>query len=241
MKENEKILCCEGIYLKRYDIQRRYTETTYLQACGSGFPISEDVPCRGRLILFRVRAGRSKEDRVLDIDYEMPTQGPVTAVTCNEDGLIFAAIAARIHVFSYDWHRKDMSVVAWCDARFYSSSIRIFKGFLVAADIFHSVALFKWTEMGSQLSLVARDINKLPANATDFSVDHGNISSVVADNNGNISILQYDSALSTRALQTISDINISSSTFRFIKLRTIKVPLQGSEWTPPVAGMCFFF
>ena len=249
LKENERVLALEGVTLRRMDPQARQNfarnrrdreeimeqdrdgdrnESVHLQAVGTGFPIAEDVPCRGRLLILRVRVGRTREDRVLEVDCELATKGPVTAIT-SAGGYIFASVAAKIHVYSYDWNAKRLDLVSWCDAKVYTSSLCSMRDFVLSTDIFQSASLYVWSEIGLSLSPVAKDLNLVPASAAEFTANQGSLCYATADDNGNISVLHYDPQSSALSLETVADAHIDTTTQKMLKLRTFLPPQTGDR------------
>ena len=234
LKENEKVLACTSVTLKRPegygsgDRDRRRdrgssSQMSTFQAVGTAFPISEDIPCRGRILLLRVRVGRARDDRVLEIEHEISTKGPVTAIT-SSGGYLFAAVAGKIYVYVYDWNKKTLDFVSWAESRMYTSNLTSIKNLILAGDLFQSVQMHRWTESGHQLTPLAKDVNSLSSSCCEFIVDRGVLTTVLFDDNGNISTYSYDPATSQQILQPLSDIFIGTSTTRAIRLRTFHIP-----------------
>eukprot|EP01059_Diplonema_ambulator_P032835 TRINITY_DN6630_c0_g1_i1.p1 TRINITY_DN6630_c0_g1~~TRINITY_DN6630_c0_g1_i1.p1 ORF type:complete len:1420 (+),score=496.72 TRINITY_DN6630_c0_g1_i1:85-4344(+) len=231
LKENEQVLTFTSVQLSKTvdpfahlrqampDMPAAKREVITLQVCGTGFPVSEDIPCRGRIILLRVRVGRTRDDRVLEIEHEVSTKGPVTAITSSES-FIFAAVAAKIHVYGYEWNKKKLNLVAWCDVRMYTSSLSFFRKYVLVGDLFNSVQVLRWSEIGHTLTPLARDTNKLPVTSCEFQSERGTLGMICADSYGNISTFYYDPTLSSALLQPFSDIFIDTVINKMIRLRT---------------------
>eukprot|EP00755_Sulcionema_specki_P025103 Sspe_Gene.82556::Locus_54106_Transcript_1_1_Confidence_1.000_Length_3645::g.82556::m.82556/K14401/CPSF1, CFT1; cleavage and polyadenylation specificity factor subunit 1 len=82
LAENETVLAAEAVQLSKTKFITP-DSMVELQAFGTAFAISEDVPCRGRLLLYRVRSGNSRFSRELQFEGEAMTKGPVTAITAT--------------------------------------------------------------------------------------------------------------------------------------------------------------
>eukprot|EP01060_Flectonema_neradi_P031544 TRINITY_DN4814_c0_g2_i1.p1 TRINITY_DN4814_c0_g2~~TRINITY_DN4814_c0_g2_i1.p1 ORF type:complete len:1459 (+),score=230.96 TRINITY_DN4814_c0_g2_i1:51-4379(+) len=240
--ENEKVLCCLPVSLKKPESnnasgggygdrdRRRERErsgksnlTASFQAVGTAFPIAEDIPCRGRILLLRVRVGRTRDDRVLEVEHEISTNGPVTSIT-SSGGFLFATVAGKIHVYSYDWNKKSLDFVSWSEARMFTSSMTSIKNLILAGDLLQSVQLHRWTESGHQLTPLSKDTNSLSVSCCEFIVDRNTLTVVVFDDNGNISTFSYDPATSQQLLQPLSDMHIGTSTSRALRLHTFHLP-----------------
>eukprot|EP01064_Diplonema_japonicum_P024680 TRINITY_DN352_c0_g2_i12.p1 TRINITY_DN352_c0_g2~~TRINITY_DN352_c0_g2_i12.p1 ORF type:complete len:1424 (+),score=333.69 TRINITY_DN352_c0_g2_i12:97-4368(+) len=242
LKENEQVLTFSSIQLTKDPLAalrasmpnlpglQTQKEVITLQVCGTGFPVAEDIPCRGRIILLRVRVGRTRDDRVLEIEHELQTKGPVTAINASE-GHIFAAVAGKIHVYSYEWNKKKLSLVAWCDVKMYTTSLSFMKHYVLVADMYSSVQVLRWSEISRTLTVLAKDTNKTPSTACNFQSEKGTLGMVCCDDYGNITTFCYDPTLSTTLLQPLSDIHINTVVNKMLRLRTFLPPMVGDSDT----------
>eukprot|EP01063_Lacrimia_lanifica_P012951 TRINITY_DN19645_c0_g2_i1.p1 TRINITY_DN19645_c0_g2~~TRINITY_DN19645_c0_g2_i1.p1 ORF type:complete len:1474 (+),score=540.34 TRINITY_DN19645_c0_g2_i1:140-4561(+) len=209
------------------------SDTVHFQAIGTGFPIAEDIPCRGRLVVYRVRVGRARDDRVLEPDCEVITKGPVTAVASTK-GHIFAAVAAKVHVFRYDWTKKELVMVAWCDARLYTTSLTVMKDFLLAGDVYNSMQLMRWSQHTQSLNLLGKDANAIPCAACETLVDRGSLTFAASDDNGNISSFSFKPPVNALVGEfvPVADFHTGTTTQKFLSLRTLQM-MKGKDEIAP--------
>lgn len=120
---------------------------------GTGFPLGEDVPCRGRLLLCTVK--RDLAGSRLTILHTDIAKGPVTAVAPLRDDLIVAAVGATAKIFRYDWATEKLQVVSFLYAGLYITTIRSLGPFLCFGDLRQSSMFVQFNDEDRTMEIIA--------------------------------------------------------------------------------------
>ena len=181
-EENEIVLC--AALLKAWQATPD-APIDYLFAVGSGFPLGEDVPCRGTLRVLRctaktstavvgnsAAAGKPPHTTGLTlapfcIDH---TKGPVTAITPLADGRTLAvAVGSTLRIMAYDKassYERLTTVAFYHHMGSYIRSLSSFQGFIVVGDVSAGTHLLRYRAADKHIALLARD----PLLNTDVTV-----------------------------------------------------------------------
>jgi len=174
----------------------------------------EDVPSKGRLLIYRITldpsssyskgGGPSSPPTLTLVDEFTQRSGPPTAMAQLGQHIIIAA-GPTLWVFSFsagggrEGGREKLKPIAFYDADFYVVSLKVVKNLIAVTDAYHSVHLLKWHEEnpGNTLELLGKDyspiVSALPG-GSHFVVDPPSLGVVVGDDRGNLQLLQYDQA-----------------------------------------------
>lgn len=76
--------------------------------------------------------------------------------------------------------------------QFYITSVSVLKGYILLADMFHSVQLLAWREADCSLTLVSKDYDACTALSTAFVNDGRKLGLLVGDDEGNVQLFQQD-------------------------------------------------
>ncbi|KMS78221.1 hypothetical protein BVRB_034070, partial [Beta vulgaris subsp. vulgaris] len=151
-KDDEAILCVE-------DSPIAYGEKKlHFLSVGTGNIESEEVSCRGRLLLFRVHdttpSDKTGAGYRYNLAFESKEIGPVSAITAVQG---FLCVAVGLRVIMYRWDTDRLVGCAFYDADFYSVSLQSAKGFILLADIYNSAHLLFWEPRLKQIMFLGKD------------------------------------------------------------------------------------
>lgn len=161
-------------------------------AVGTANVESEEVQCRGRILLFRVHdttpSDATGAGMRLNLAFESKEIGPISAIAAVQGCL---CVAVGLRVVMYRWDADRLVGCAFFDADFYAVSLAAAKGFIVLADVYNSAYLLYWEPRLKQVMLLGRDPVYTEVYAADFLIDGDDLSVVVADAHGNLRLVGY--------------------------------------------------
>jgi cleavage and polyadenylation specificity factor subunit 1 len=163
LDENEQVLCAQLVGVNSSAVVRGepMPETVQLCAVGTGYPLGEDISCRGRLLI--VTSSLASGTRKIRVVAKDETKGPVTALASIRSH-IAAAVGATIKLYRMDWEAQRLVVSAFLYAGVYVPKMVAIKNFLVFGDIVHSCSLARFNERELSLQALGRH------NASELSV-----------------------------------------------------------------------
>ena len=162
LHENEQVLSSALVDINAAAVVRGepMPETAQVCAVGTGYPLGEDTPCRGRLLI--LTTGIVSGARRIRILAQDETKGPVTALASMKAHVV-AAVGATIKLYRVDWETNRLVVSAFLYAGVYVPRMTVVKNYLVFGDIVHSCCLARFCER--ELSL-----QRLAKHSAEFSV-----------------------------------------------------------------------
>lgn len=166
LDENEQVLCSQLVQVNASAVVRGepMPETLQLCAVGTGYPLGEDTPCRGRLLLLSASfpstgssaaASGGGGARKITILAKDETKGPVTAIASIR-AHVAAAVGATIKLYRMDWDANRLVVSAFIYAGIYVPRMVVVKNFLVYGDIVQSCTLVRFNELSLSLQPLGR-------------------------------------------------------------------------------------
>jgi cleavage and polyadenylation specificity factor subunit 1 len=221
--QNEYIIDMKKVTLERGD-NNYYT----LIAIGTGYVLSEDVGCKGRIILFDVEQYGNREIYTLDKISEKELKSPATAIS-EVDGWLLVAVGSKIYVYYFDWTAKQLVPASFYDSQFFVTSISSIKRYILYGDQFKSVHFIKWRKnKGNALKLLSKDFEPLCVVSTGFIVYEEQLGLIVSDLNNNIQIYSHSpkktDSYGGKKLVVEADMHIGSE----IKLFT-RIPMKDKK------------
>ncbi|XP_078166463.1 cleavage and polyadenylation specificity factor 160 isoform X1 [Carex rostrata] len=163
-------------------------ENETLMAVGTAYVQGEDVPGRGRVLLFSFASSSEPSQNVVSEIFSRELKGAVSAVASLQGHLL---IASGPKITLNKWTGSELMGVAFYDAPLHVVSLNIVKNFVLFGDIHKSIFFLNWKEQGAQLSMLAKDFGSLDCYATEFLIDGSTLSLVVSDAQKNIQIFYY--------------------------------------------------
>jgi cleavage and polyadenylation specificity factor subunit 1 len=178
--ENEEILCSQVIALPAQkpapaphddpnqpppqpSQDHQSSRRASLLVVGTGYPIGEDVACRGRLLVFYITTtptsslhGVPAITRTLVPLIKEVCKGPVTAVSGLMDQYLVAAIGGTVKVLSLQWEAKKFAVQAFLFSGLYVSSLSSMHNLLLLGDLHRSITLARFIEAEHIVEVLAR-------------------------------------------------------------------------------------
>uniref|UniRef100_A0A7E4VIG7 MMS1_N domain-containing protein n=1 Tax=Panagrellus redivivus TaxID=6233 RepID=A0A7E4VIG7_PANRE len=191
-KEFEEITCVEEVILST--LGSKTGLMNYL-AIGTSFNMGEEVPARGRLIIYEIievvpEVGLPTTRFKLKPLAEMEQKGRVCAISSTE-GVLLVGVGQRVFVFTI----KDEGLVAisFMDLKYYVSSIIPFRSIALATDLFASVHLLRYQKEFKVLSEVASDDRKVAPRISrvGYVVNNQNVAFIAADGNQNMLVFEH--------------------------------------------------
>ncbi|KAI1436886.1 CPSF A subunit region-domain-containing protein [Xylaria sp. CBS 124048] len=197
MEPFETIMCVETLHL---EISESTNERKHLIVIGTAITRGEDLPVRGRILVYDVvtvipEPGRPETDRKLKlIAKEDIPRGAVTAISeIGTQGLMLVAQGQKCMVRGL---KEDGSLlpVAFMDMGCYVTAVRELRGtgLCLMADAVKGVWFTGYTEEPYKMILFGKSSTKLEVVSVDFLPDGPELIIVVCDADGGMHILQFD-------------------------------------------------
>lgn len=209
---------------------------------GTGFvsPFAEDVPCKGRILLFTVvavkdenQADPAKGSYKLGRKWILEShqmRGPVSAMSSVGHKLVAALgnCPSQIRIFKYDTRADSFLPLTFYDSPFFTVSIDSLpgKGYLLVNDIYNSVQVIDWNHQKVGFDLVCKSYN-VNQNAMKERLLNGRfmftpagtrsrkarLAVVCTDHDGNLRVMMYNLMQSRERLINVADINVRDKVF----------------------------
>lgn len=197
--ENEEILCSHLVSLpapmgSAQDGGAPQSRRASLFVVGTGYPIGEDVACRGRLLVFHAVDGAENEKNLVPILKET-CKGPVTAVTGLMGKYVVAAIGGTVKVLSLDWSTKKFAVSAFLFSGLYVSSLSSVHNLLLLGDLHRSCTLARFVESEHVVEVLARHSADVSVVANGFTYRGDAAGFLVTDDQRQLLCLGYQPQL----------------------------------------------
>ncbi|KAI2614850.1 CPSF A subunit region-domain-containing protein [Hypoxylon sp. NC1633] len=193
----ESIMCIETLNL---EISESTNERKHLVTVGTAVSRGEDLPIRGRVLVYDVVAvipevGRPETNRKLKLvaNEDIP-RGAATAISeIGTQGLMLVAQGQKCMVRGL---KEDGTLlpVAFMDMSCYVTAVRELKGtgLCLMADAVKGVWFTGYTEEPYRMVLFGKSSTKLETITVDFLPDGNELLFVACDSDGGIHILQFD-------------------------------------------------
>ncbi|KAI8628859.1 CPSF A subunit region-domain-containing protein [Xylariaceae sp. FL1651] len=197
MEPCEIVMCVETLHL---EVSESTNERKHLIAIGTAISRGEDLPVKGRVLVYDIVAvipepGRPETDRKLKlIAKEDIPRGAVTALSeIGTQGLMLVAQGQKCMVRGL---KEDGSLlpVAFMDMNCYVTAVRELRGtgLCLMADAVKGVWFTGYTEEPYRMILFGKSSTKLEVLTAEFLPDGNELLIVVCDTDGGIHILQFD-------------------------------------------------
>jgi len=190
LDEFERVTCMQCVSLKS---EGTLTGFKPYVALGTNYAYSEDVTCRGRIIVYDVievvpEPGQPLTKNKMKIEYDKEQRGAITALDCVH-GFLVTAIGQKIYI----WQLKDDDLcgVAFIDTLIYVQSLATIKNLILVGDIYKSITLLRYQEDMKVLSLVSKDTQVCEVYSVAYLVDNTNLNFVVSDRQKNLLLYSY--------------------------------------------------
>eukprot|EP00474_Spongospora_subterranea_P003398 CRZ03856.1 hypothetical protein [Spongospora subterranea] len=222
-REDETILCVEDTPVASGE------KRLMLLSVGTGNVESEEVSCRGRLLMFRVHDTTPSDPTGAGYRYNLAFEskeiGPVSAITPVQG---FLCVSVGLRVIMYRWDTDRLIGCAFYDADFFTISLHAAKNFVLLTDIYNSSHLLYWEPRLKQIIFLGKDPVRTEAYACEFLIDGDDLSIVVSDGEGNMRLLGYapyqPDSLGGKRLLRRADIHIGSRMTSFVRIRGNELP-----------------
>ncbi|KAI1282991.1 CPSF A subunit region-domain-containing protein [Xylaria sp. FL0933] len=197
MEPFETVMCVETLHL---EVSEATNERKHLIAVGTAISRGEDLPIKGRVLVYDIVAvipepGRPETDKKLKlIAKEDIPRGAVTALSeIGTQGLMLVAQGQKCMVRGL---KEDGSLlpVAFMDMSCYVTAVRELRGtgLCLMADAVKGVWFTGYTEEPYKMNLYGKSSTKLEVLTVDFLPDGPNLYIVACDSDGGIHILEFD-------------------------------------------------
>ncbi|KAI1827474.1 CPSF A subunit region-domain-containing protein [Xylaria intraflava] len=197
MEPFETVMCVETLHL---EVSESTNERKHLIAIGTAIARGEDLPVRGRVLVYDIvtvipEPGRPETDKRLKlIAKEDIPRGAVTALSeIGTQGLMLVAQGQKCMVRGL---KEDGSLlpVAFMDMSCYVSAVRELRGtgLCLMADAVKGVWFTGYTEEPYKMILFGKSSTKLEVLTVEFLPDGTELLIVACDSDGGIHILQFD-------------------------------------------------
>ncbi|GAP85354.1 putative CPSF A subunit region [Rosellinia necatrix] len=197
MEPFEMVMCVETLHL---EVSESTNERKHLIAVGTAISRGEDLPIKGRVLVYDVvvvipEPGRPETDRRLKlIAKEDIPRGAVTALSeIGTQGLMLVAQGQKCMVRGL---KEDGSLlpVAFMDMSCYVTAVRELRGtgLCLMADAVKGVWFTGYTEEPYKMILFGKSSTKLEVLTVEFLPDGNDLLIAACDSDGGIHILQFD-------------------------------------------------
>ncbi|KAI0178775.1 CPSF A subunit region-domain-containing protein [Hypoxylon sp. FL1284] len=197
MEPCETIMCIETLNL---EVSESTNERKHLITVGTAVSRGEDLPVRGRVLVYDVvtvipEPGRPETNKKLKLvaNEDIP-RGAVTAISeIGTQGLMLVAQGQKCMVRGL---KEDGTLlpVAFMDMSCYVTAVRELKGtgLCLMADAVKGVWFTGYTEEPYKMVLFGKSSTRLEVLTVDFLPDSDELLIVACDSDGGIHILQFD-------------------------------------------------
>ncbi|KAF0320132.1 CPSF A subunit region [Colletotrichum asianum] len=194
---HEVAMCMKTLHL---EVSEETKERRMLIAIGTAINRGEDLPIRGRILVYDVvpvvpQPGRPETNKKLKLvaKEEIP-RGAVTALCeVGSQGLMLVAQGQKCMVRGL---KEDGTLlpVAFMDMSCYVTSVREVRGtgYCLMADAFKGVWFVGYAEEPYKMMLFGKSTGKFEVLTADFLVDGDELHIVVCDKDGVIHVMQFD-------------------------------------------------
>ncbi|KAI2630334.1 CPSF A subunit region-domain-containing protein [Hypomontagnella submonticulosa] len=197
MEPCETVMCIETLNL---EVSESTNERKHLIAVGTAVSRGEDLPIRGRVLVYDVvtvipEPGKPETNKKLKLvaNEDIP-RGAVTAISeIGTQGLMLVAQGQKCMVRGL---KEDGTLlpVAFMDMSCYVTAVRELKGtgLCLMADAVKGVWFTGYTEEPYRMVLFGKSSTRLEALTVDFLPDENELLIVACDSDGGIHVLQFD-------------------------------------------------
>ena len=120
-------------------------------------------------------------------------EGPGPATVVKQMGeYVISTVGPVIYVYRLVSTTMELQQIAFFYAQFYITNVTVVKNFICVADASNSVQLVVWREADYSLTLIASDFEEFGSMMSAFLIDDSKLGVVVADDDGNIKMLNYN-------------------------------------------------
>ncbi|TDZ40258.1 Protein cft1 [Colletotrichum spinosum] len=194
---HEVALCMKTLHL---EVSEETKERRMLLAVGTAINRGEDLPIRGRILVYDVvpvvpQPGRPETNKKLKLvaKEEIP-RGAVTALCeVGSQGLMLVAQGQKCMVRGL---KEDGTLlpVAFMDMNCYVTAVREVRGtgYCLMADAFKGVWFVGYAEEPYKMMLFGKTASKIEVLTADFLVDGDELHIVICDKDGVIHVMQFD-------------------------------------------------
>ncbi|TPX19066.1 uncharacterized protein E0L32_011227 [Thyridium curvatum] len=197
MEPYEIILCVKTLNL---EVSESTNERKQLITVGTGVSRGEDLPIRGRILVYDVASvipepGRPETNKKLKlVAKEDIPRGAITAISeIGTQGLMLVAQGQKCMVRGL---KEDGTLlpVAFMDMNCYVTAAKELPGtgLCLMADAFKGVWFTGYTEEPYKMMLFGKSSSRLEVLNVDFLPDGRDLSIIAADADGNIHVLKFD-------------------------------------------------
>eukprot|EP00850_Spirogloea_muscicola_P019364 SM000189S04081 [mRNA] locus=s189:256703:264318:+ [translate_table: standard] len=195
--------------------------TEALVVVGTMFVRGEDVPSKGRVLLYTLKESAEGEKNKLQLleVLEKEMKGGVTAVASLQ-GAILLAVGPKLVL--HTWDGKDITATAFYDAPLYVVNLTTVKNYVLLGDVHKSISgrrmahSFYFLPKTSRLWIATHL-------SSEFLIDGPQLSLVAADRNKNLKILVYApkslQSWKGQKLLTRAEFHVGAHTTRFLRIQ----------------------
>lgn len=245
--------CLENALTARIVQLKNGDKTEALLAVGTAFVLGEDVPSKGRILLYSMAPAVAPTDGVGEEGdgaqdaasgaavreaYARELKGPVSAA-CAVQGRLLLAVGTRLQL--HTWTGADLSMVAFFDAFLYVATLHSVKNYVLVGDVRKSVHFLEWRQDGQKLALLGKDFESLEAFGAEFVISGSTLGLLVTDANKNAQILSYAprvlESFKGQRLLCRSQFHVGAHVAKLARLQML--PAQGAEAAPAAQAARF--
>ncbi|KAI9835730.1 MAG: hypothetical protein M1819_001908 [Sarea resinae] len=196
LEPTESVICIKTLNL---EISETTHERKPLIAVGTAILQGEDLSTKGNIYIFDIisvvpEPGHPETNRKLKLIAKEEVKGAVTALSeIGSQGFLLAAQGQKCMVRGL---KEDGSLlpVAFMDMQCYVSVAKELKGtgLCIMGDALKGIWLTGYSEEPYKMNLFGKDVTHLSVMAADFLPDANQLFIIVADDNCNLHVLQFD-------------------------------------------------
>jgi cleavage and polyadenylation specificity factor subunit 1 len=163
-------------------------------AVGTGYMRSEELPCRGRLLLYDIievvpEPGKPQTNRKLKQVFVSEEKHPVSAI-CAVNGYLLATVGTKI--IMYEREDTELNGVAFLDVNIFVVSMSSVKNFILISDIYRSVWFAVFQEDPPKIILLGKDLYPVHVIGSEFIIGDSDLGLLVSDDKSNLHVMSYE-------------------------------------------------
>jgi len=160
---------------------------------GTLYHVPEDVPSRGRHLLFRPERKRSKKGakrRQFDLSRILAKQsaGACSAIA-SMNGYMLVCAGTKVTVQC--WTGSDLRQLAFYDTPLHITALSVVKNFALVADVHKGVRFLQWKANEQQLEPLSKLYAEMSCLSAEFALEHGSLALLCTDAVGTLHRLEY--------------------------------------------------
>lgn len=207
-----------------------------LYVVGTAYYAPEDVPCKGRHLVFKSERKRSKKGskkRHFGMNKVVAKQstGACSAIAAM-DGYMLVCAGPKLTVQC--WTGTDLRQLAFYDTPLHVTALSVVKNFALVADVHKGIRFVQWRAQDQLLEPLSKLYAEMSCMSAEFALEHGSLALLCTDVVGTMHRLEYkrNSAASWRGQKLLPVSSTSLQTRASLMIRMGMLEPSSGEQSP---------